>query len=55
MGGTPLIELYLLYGEVEKRLRERPASSRRATWSGSYITSLEMAGASMTCSSSTTS
>ena len=23
MGGTPLLELYLLYGEVEKRLRAR--------------------------------
>jgi phosphoenolpyruvate---glycerone phosphotransferase subunit DhaK len=47
MGGTPLIELYLLYGEVESRLRKaglRPARNLV----GSYITSLEMAGASLT-------
>jgi dihydroxyacetone kinase-like protein len=47
MGGTPLIELYLLYGEVESRLRkagQRPARNLV----GSYITSLEMAGASLT-------
>jgi dihydroxyacetone kinase-like protein len=47
MGGTPLIELYLLYGEVESCLRKaglRPARNLV----GSYITSLEMAGASLT-------
>jgi len=47
MGGTPQIELYLLYGEVEAALRAhglRPV--RRLV--GSYITSLEMAGASLT-------
>src|SRR4051812_1824387 len=44
MGGTPQLELYLLYGEVEKRLREAGLGvSRRLV--GSYITSLEMAGA----------
>src|SRR6476469_3366570 len=39
MGGTPQLELYLLYGEVEKRLRAAGAKvSRRLV--GSYITSL---------------
>ncbi len=47
MGGTPLLELYLLYGEVERALREAGlAPARRLV--GSYITSLEMAGASLT-------
>jgi dihydroxyacetone kinase-like protein len=47
MGGTPQIELYLLYGEVERALRARGlAPARRLV--GSYITSLEMAGASLT-------
>jgi phosphoenolpyruvate---glycerone phosphotransferase subunit DhaK len=47
MGGTPLIELYLLYGEVERALRERGlVPARRLV--GPYITSLEMAGASLT-------
>jgi dihydroxyacetone kinase-like protein len=47
MGGTPQIELYLLYGEVEKRLKDAGlAPVRRLV--GSYITSLEMAGASLT-------
>jgi dihydroxyacetone kinase-like protein len=47
MGGTPLIELYLLYGEVEKRLRAAGLTPVR-NLVGSYITSLEMAGASLT-------
>jgi phosphoenolpyruvate---glycerone phosphotransferase subunit DhaK len=47
MGGTPQLELYLLYGEVERGLRERGlVPARRLV--GSYITSLEMAGASLT-------
>jgi dihydroxyacetone kinase-like protein len=47
MGGTPQIELYLLYGEVERALRERGlVPTRRLV--GPYITSLEMAGASLT-------
>jgi dihydroxyacetone kinase-like protein len=47
MGGTPPLELYLLHGEIERALAEhglRPA--RRLV--GPYITSLEMAGASLT-------
>lgn len=47
MGGTPLIELYLLYGEVDKRLRALGLNPVR-NLVGSYITSLEMAGASLT-------
>jgi dihydroxyacetone kinase-like protein len=47
MGGTPQLELYLLYGEIDALLRERGlVPSRRLV--GSYITSLEMAGASLT-------
>ncbi len=47
MGGTPLLELYLLYGEVEKRIRAAGLNPAR-NLVGSYITSLEMAGASLT-------
>jgi dihydroxyacetone kinase-like protein len=47
MGGTPLIELYLLYGEVDARLRKAGLNPTR-NLVGSYITSLEMAGASLT-------
>jgi dihydroxyacetone kinase-like protein len=47
MGGTPQLELYLLYGEIERRLRERGLKPARRLV-GSYITSLEMAGASLT-------
>jgi dihydroxyacetone kinase-like protein len=47
MGGTPLIELYLLYGEVDKKLRAAGVEPVR-NLVGSYITSLEMAGASLT-------
>ena len=47
MGGTPQIELYLLYGEVDRQLREAGVEPVRSLV-GSYITSLEMAGASVT-------
>ena len=47
MGGTPLIELYLLYGEVDRQLRAAGLEPVR-NLVGSYITSLEMAGASVT-------
>src|SRR3954452_22913579 len=47
MGGTPSIELYLLYGDVEKRLRAAGVEPVR-NLVGSYITSLEMAAASLT-------
>jgi dihydroxyacetone kinase-like protein len=47
MGGTPALELYLLYGEVDKLLHAQGLQPARALV-GSYITSLEMAGASLT-------
>ena len=47
MGGTPLIELYLLYHEVDGLLRAAGLTPAR-NLVGSYITSLEMAGASLT-------
>jgi dihydroxyacetone kinase-like protein len=47
MGGTPQIELYLLYAEVERQLRQAGLEPVR-NLVGSYITSLEMAGASLT-------
>jgi dihydroxyacetone kinase-like protein len=47
MGGTPQIELYLLYGEIDRLLRDMGLEPVRRLV-GSYITSLEMAGASLT-------
>jgi dihydroxyacetone kinase-like protein len=47
MGGTPQLELYLLYGEIDRQLREAGLEPAR-NLVGSYITSLEMAGASLT-------
>ncbi len=47
MGGTPQIELYLLYGEIDERLRKAGLHPIR-NLVGNYITSLEMAGASLT-------
>jgi dihydroxyacetone kinase-like protein len=47
MGGTPLLELYLLYGEIERGLRAHGLEPARSLV-GPYITSLEMAGASLT-------
>jgi dihydroxyacetone kinase-like protein len=47
MGGTPQLELYLLYGEIERGLRDAGLEPLRPLV-GSYITSLEMAGASLT-------
>jgi phosphoenolpyruvate---glycerone phosphotransferase subunit DhaK len=47
LGGTPLIELYLVYNEVAKQLQERGLIAARSLV-GNYITSLEMAGVSIT-------
>jgi dihydroxyacetone kinase-like protein len=47
MGGTPLIELYLMYGEVAQILEKSGVTVARSLV-GNYITSLEMAGASVT-------
>jgi dihydroxyacetone kinase-like protein len=47
MGGTPLIELYVVYNELARFLKERGVTIAR-NLIGSYITSLEMAGCSIT-------
>ncbi|WP_374969716.1 dihydroxyacetone kinase subunit DhaK [Terrabacter sp. BE26] len=47
LGGTPLIELYVMYNEVNKILSQHGVSVARSLV-GSYITSLEMAGSSVT-------
>jgi phosphoenolpyruvate---glycerone phosphotransferase subunit DhaK len=47
MGGTPLIELYIVYNELAKFLKGRGVTIER-NLVGSYITSLEMAGCSIT-------
>jgi dihydroxyacetone kinase-like protein len=47
MGGTPLIELYLMYGEIARLLDARGIEIGRSLV-GPYITSLEMAGCSVT-------
>jgi phosphoenolpyruvate---glycerone phosphotransferase subunit DhaK len=47
LGGTPLIELYLMYGEVAKILDSRDITPAR-NLVGPYITSLDMAGCSVT-------
>jgi phosphoenolpyruvate---glycerone phosphotransferase subunit DhaK len=47
MGGTPLIELYLMYGEVAKIMEKADITVAR-NLVGNYITSLEMAGCSVT-------
>jgi dihydroxyacetone kinase-like protein len=47
MGGTPLMELYLTYNEVARILEAKKISIARRLV-GNYITSLEMAGCSIT-------
>ncbi|MDR1077114.1 MAG: dihydroxyacetone kinase subunit DhaK, partial [Propionibacteriaceae bacterium] len=47
MGGTPLIELFILYAEVAKILEAKGVRIVR-NLVGNYITSLEMAGCSVT-------
>ena len=47
MGGTPLIELYIVYNELQKFLAPRGITITRKLI-GPYITSLEMAGCSIT-------
>ena len=47
LGGTPIGELYLVYGLVHKRLADRGIEIRR-NYVGEYCTSLDMAGASIT-------
>ena len=47
MGGTPLVELYLMHGEVAKIIEKAGITVAR-NLVRSYITSLEMAGCSVT-------
>lgn len=47
MGGTPLLELYIVYHELQRLLLERGVRISRQLV-GNYITSLEMAGCSIT-------
>ena len=47
MGGTPLIELYLMYREVDRLLSKAGVTVVRSLV-GNYITSLDMAGCSVT-------
>jgi dihydroxyacetone kinase-like protein len=47
LGGTPISELYLLYGLAHKRLAGQGISVGRS-YVGEYCTSLDMAGASIT-------
>jgi dihydroxyacetone kinase-like protein len=47
LGGTPLSELYLVYGEVAARLADRGVRIAR-NLVGDYVTSLDMAGCSLT-------
>jgi len=47
MGGTPLIELYVVYNKVAATCADRGVTIER-NLVGSYITSLEMAGCSIT-------
>jgi dihydroxyacetone kinase-like protein len=47
LGGTPISELYLLYGITHQRLTDRGMTIGR-NYVGEYCTSLDMAGASIT-------
>jgi dihydroxyacetone kinase-like protein len=47
MGGTPLMELYLIYNELNKICTGKGIKIARRLV-GNYITSLEMAGCSIT-------
>jgi phosphoenolpyruvate---glycerone phosphotransferase subunit DhaK len=47
MGGTPLIELYIVFNDLAKILKGSGVTIARSLV-GNYITSLEMAGCSIT-------
>ncbi|MDQ1058101.1 dihydroxyacetone kinase-like protein [Arthrobacter globiformis] len=47
LGGTPVSELYVLYGRAHKRLADQGMTVGRS-YVGEYCTSLDMAGASLT-------
>ena len=48
-GGTPMMELYVMFNATRSRLEKRGVKVRRSLV-GSYVTSLEMAGCSLTVS-----
>ena len=48
LGATPLMELYIMNRRVRQRL-DAAGLDVHATWVGNWCTSLEMAGASITC------
>ncbi len=47
LGGTPLMELYIMYNEVEKILSDKGIKVYKS-FVGNYMTSLEMSGCSVT-------
>jgi len=47
LGATPVMELYILYGEIDRLLSERGMKIYRS-YVGNYFTSLEMSGATLT-------
>jgi dihydroxyacetone kinase-like protein len=47
LGGTPLMELYIMYHEVEELLIQKGIGIYKS-FVGNYMTSLEMAGCSIT-------
>ena len=47
LGGTPLMELYIMNNELQQLLEEKEIRVYR-TFVGNYMTSLEMAGCSFT-------
>ena len=47
LGATPVMELYVLYGEIERLITEKGIKIHRA-YVGNYFTSLEMMGATLT-------
>lgn len=47
LGATPIMELYVLYDEIDKLLTEKGIKTHRS-YVGNYFTSLEMMGATLT-------
>lgn len=47
LGSTPVLELYILYNDIERKLTEKGINIFKA-YVGNYFTSLEMAGATLT-------
>ena len=47
LGATPVMELYVLYNEIDQLLKEKGIQTYRA-YVGNYFTSLDMMGATLT-------